>query len=190
VLSANKLLLSVILAVFIFVGPIFFKTTGVSRLLNSLAGIDYKTNSTFSTVNDRIPYWKMGYAIFKQNPVFGTGVGRYLLVLPDFMRYKTNLTIHNTNESACNLYIQIAAETGVFGVVIFIGILVIAAKKSVFALFSDNYTRSMAAIVFIAFLLLFFVGLHIQNVEVSMLFWLMASIVLAGAEKKHNPFCC
>lgn len=132
--------------------------------------------------SERIPYWETGVGIFKENALFGVGTGRYLLELPKYLK-SSGKSLHTPNESACNYYVQIIAEFGVIGAVIFgtfftfIIVSIIRTLKLNRLDFFYGTNFILAAAVIIMFPLLFW-GVHFQNIEVSMFFWTIVSKIM------------
>lgn len=65
-------------------------------------------NLTEGSNAQRIAIWKEALGFFKQNPLLGIGVGNYALE-------KNALADYRDPSNAHNLYLDIAAETGIFG---------------------------------------------------------------------------
>ncbi|OGZ33573.1 MAG: hypothetical protein A2Y98_01400 [Candidatus Portnoybacteria bacterium RBG_19FT_COMBO_36_7] len=56
----------------------------------------------------RLQIWKQSILVFLDNPVFGKGLGNYSRAVDPLAVYRNPITSHN-------LYLDIAAETGIFG---------------------------------------------------------------------------
>ncbi|MEK7124041.1 MAG: O-antigen ligase family protein [Patescibacteria group bacterium] len=65
-------------------------------------------NLTEGSNTQRIAIWKEAFGFFKQNPLFGIGIGNYALE-------KNILSGERDPSNAHNLYLDIAAETGILG---------------------------------------------------------------------------
>jgi len=127
-------------------------------------------------VAERVPYWMAGLGIIKEHPFAGVGVGRYLLVLPEFLRMHA-LTLHTPNESACNLFLQIWAETGLPGLLLFVWVM---ARSGITAWKSVRETEvfgSIAGMIVIVLIVLSLFGNHIAVPELAVLFWFCAAYV-------------
>ncbi|MFH1283566.1 MAG: O-antigen ligase family protein [bacterium] len=167
-----------IFALFILVLS-FTDNTGLKRIAETFYSENQREGFSYSFLyKDRLPYWKVGAYIFKENPLSGTGIGRYLLVLPDVLR-KGRFYLHTPNEGACNLYIQIAAEMGIFVFLIMVWILIKTAIKAVKNIKSKEFYTFVVSMLFIFMLLLFNIGNQIVNLEVSLLFWYLVAVIWA-----------
>jgi O-antigen ligase len=78
---------------------------------HATAGLDV------STASDRLELWKAGLDMVAQQPVFGVGPGNYPLFLPIYRTGADPLAAHSN-------YVQMAAETGVPGVVLYLALFV------------------------------------------------------------------
>lgn len=67
----------------------------------------------------RLETWQQSLAVIRQNPVLGTGLGNYSLAIKPSATYREPIYSHN-------LYLDIAAETGVVNALIFILLLLYA----------------------------------------------------------------
>jgi len=83
------------------------------------------TNRFLSTFNfnegsnvERLKNWTQGIEIFRDNLLFGTGIGNYSLAVDPTASYRSPIYAHN-------LYLDIAAEMGVFALVIWVILLAI-----------------------------------------------------------------
>jgi len=78
--------------------------------------LNIKTDYNITSERGRLAIWKNGYQIFLSNPITGVGVGCFPMVLGDF-REKKNLP--PIMQAAHNSYLEIAAETGIFGIIMY-----------------------------------------------------------------------
>lgn len=75
--------------------------------------IQYKTDNSF---NGRTSYWTVSLDIFKKNKLFGIGIGNFAVYFDTFYHKFGNLN----PSSAHNIYLQLLAEVGLFGFLLFI----------------------------------------------------------------------
>lgn len=85
--------------------------------------------------------WKLAEQTFTENPILGTGVGTFGFSLPSHTKAAGYLVSH-----AHNIYLQILAETGLFGFISFFGYIVLGMYVAyrVFRQSSCRQTRAMS----------------------------------------------
>lgn len=90
------------------------------------------------TTSGRLDEWRLALRVFSGHPVGGVGLGNYQVVEPSYATQTLNLTtvrqivtiplvVHNT-------YLQLAAELGVVGLVLFLSIVVVPLRLTFLAL--------------------------------------------------------
>lgn len=147
---------------------------------------------TFSELGDtdRFAIWQGAWAIIKENPILGKGLGTFMDYFP---QYTNGLGI----QYAHNCYLQIWAETGIFSLlsfIIFISLLLYSGIK-----FSKEDKLSNLSIVSISiscgifgFLIHSFFDNQFYSLQLQSLFWLMVGILLAtvnlNKEKTFDSF--
>lgn len=99
----------------------------------------------------RIYIWQESVKSIFKNPVLGVGIGNFPVVL------KENISATKAGASAHNLYLNIAAELGIFGFIIFIFILYEILKKA-WGVFKESHDTviklfSLTAFVYIIWIL-------------------------------------
>lgn len=83
-----------------------------------------------STLSRRYYFWEAGYKASLDSPLFGHGIGSYEPVMmrfrsPDYWLYKSeDLVPHAHNE-----FLQVTAETGVIGLILYCSILVVVVRE-------------------------------------------------------------
>ena len=83
-------------------------------------------NSADSSVNSRIPVYQAMLALIRDHPLLGVGLGSDAVrtaIADGGYYHSTTLFVHGHN-----LYLQIWAETGVFGLIAFLGTMFTAAR--------------------------------------------------------------
>lgn len=124
----------------------------------------------------------VAYQMFRDNPLFGVGVGNYPRLYQTYSR-PLGLDPRTEERQAHNLYLEVAAETGLFGLTVFLLILLAIFRGlwRAHAIFSRERNDEMAAAVamftfgFIGYLTaaMFIHGAYIRY------FWLLAGMALA-----------
>ena len=138
-------------------------------------------NPTDTSSTLRIALWESTIAMILDKPMFGTGWGAYWLVYPEYDFFLNNPAARIVH--AHNMYLHIAAEIGIPGLLVFLAIIYGHAKKALDIL---NHTNNR----WIAGLMLGIVaavlGLAVNgftdyimfNVQMSMLFWLLIAVII------------
>ncbi len=73
------------------------------------------------TLSERLDYWRTGHSMFLRSPIIGNGFNSFGLLYP---RYR--FPVAGEARSAHNNFLQILVETGVVGLLLFLGIWVLA----------------------------------------------------------------
>jgi len=114
----------------------FLKIFSIFVLLFSAIFIlrtDLKLSFNDSSIKERIFKWKVAFAIFKRNPVFGCGIGNVktnFALYQAKVREKFKIKLKGTSESKIhNDFFQILSELGIFGFVIFLYLLFVIFKN-------------------------------------------------------------
>ena len=76
------------------------------------SSFDLQDNSNLG----RIEIWRKSLEIFKENILLGVGIGNFSLHIDPQVFYRNSITAHNA-------YLDIAAETGIFGLLIWLGLI-------------------------------------------------------------------
>lgn len=102
---------------------LFFLIT--SALLTGLIfAFNYKTD--WSSISDRLIWWKAAISMFKDYPISGVGFGNYSALC---LTYRPEMSLNTMFTH--NSFLQILAETGVVGIIAFIAA-AYAVKRNVF----------------------------------------------------------
>jgi len=96
----KKALVLTVVVLTLFVA-IFFAQPILYRFFSSFSFLD---NSSL----DRLAIWQNSFKVFLSHPLFGVGLGNYPLEADPLASYRNPTTSHN-------LYLDILAETGIFG---------------------------------------------------------------------------
>ena len=124
---------------------------GITRIMSFISG---------DLINDgRFELYSQSLSLFGENPVFGNGIGSIF---------------HYLHSYSHNLFMDILAESGIFGLVLFIMVLVIFLKK-LFVLFRQGSLFRFLTYIFICGMTL---NLFSGYVWTNQLVWLPIAIVL------------
>lgn len=145
----------------------------LERLMSILNPTD--TSSTL-----RLALWESTIAMILDKPLFGIGWGAYWLVYPEydfFINDASTKIVH-----AHNMYLNIAAEIGIPGLMIFLGIIYshIRTAISMLSHSASGYISGLLlgiAAALIGLVVNGFTDYIMFNIQMSMLFWLISAVV-------------
>jgi len=128
---------------------------------------------SFASVSDRMVMWRNGWKIFMRHPVIGNGINtffkHYAEVREDQYKYKKGSYAHNC-------YLQMAADTGIVGLVSFMLAMGVFFVSSAFMIngMSDMFLRAVATGLLAAlfgFLVHSFFDTNLYSLNLAALFW-------------------
>jgi len=100
---------------------LFFLASNVINILETILPTVIEGSDTMGL---RYDLWTAAWRMFKEKPITGVGIGVYRWIVP---QYSQDLFyIRNRNIWVHNTYIQILAETGIVGFVLFMGMFITA----------------------------------------------------------------
>lgn len=129
----------------------------------------------------RISLWKESLAMIKDRPVFGHGLNTYARVAP---KYKTT---RQGGGYSHNSFLQMAAETGVLGLVSFLSVL-----AAFFRMGWVSFTRKRDLLVLgllsgiLAFLVHGFFDSHLYALQLAVLFWFMMGLTVVVVRMQQD----
>jgi hypothetical protein len=148
-----------------------------SKILNLAYNLKYAVQTRF--LNNRIPYWENAWNVFLHHPLVGCGFGSYLIQSPKYAKTLVlDLNVKSMNDNACNMYLQVAAEQGVVGLISFVALLFGALLRFLRSFRVEKHIFD--ASVFAAFMgvcVAFHVGSHLVSADGNVLFWMLLSIL-------------
>jgi O-antigen ligase len=97
------------IAGFIFLAAVFLLIFGWPVIARFSSSFDLAEGSN----SGRLLIWQDSWEVFKKSPVTGAGLGNYSLALNFASDYRNSLTSHN-------LYLDLLAELGVFGLLVWL----------------------------------------------------------------------
>lgn len=138
------------LMLILIMSSIFVGLAQPKKLKAGLEGLSPSAN-TFSsevangTVGLRLVMWRNSLLIFKDSPIFGTGMGDFkhdsILLLEKGLSYKNNFAVHSTN--AHNIYFMLLAEGGLVGLTLLLTVLFILPYRFVYGLWKKTSDKSV-----------------------------------------------
>ncbi|MEG6584022.1 O-antigen ligase family protein [Dendrosporobacter sp. 1207_IL3150] len=138
-------------------------------------------NPTDTSSTLRMALWESTIAMISDKPLLGIGWGAYWLVYPqyDFFIQDAKTTIFHAH----NMYLNIAAEIGIPGLMVFLAIMY-GHIKTALTIFDDTNERWLAGL--LLGLVSALIGLAVSgftdfimfNIQMSMLFWLFNALII------------
>lgn len=104
----------------------FVVAPGVASRLESI------TNVTGGTAGFRMRLWQIALGIIREHPLLGIGIGNYYNVFTEYIFRHPALSVGWVIYGAHNSYLTIWAETGVFGILSFIAIILISIRYGLY----------------------------------------------------------
>jgi len=132
--------------------------------------------SSEESFSQRLESGKIAFQLIKQNPFLGVGINNFIVYLPKFQQGRTLWL-----QPAHNIYLLVAAETGVVGLLIFFWFLFLTFKK---LLYSYNPIFLYA---YISILLLgFFDHYWLTLQQTQFLFTMVLGLIWGNKDSKIN----
>lgn len=146
-------------------------------------------NPTDTSSTLRLALWESTIAMISDNPFLGIGWGAYWLVYPeyDFFLQDAETKIFHAH----NMYLNIAAEIGIPGLIVFLAVMAGHVRKALIAAQSPNQwvaglmlgiVTAMAGLAVNGF-----TDYILFNIQLSMLFWLLNACIVCVGETRHYP---
>jgi uncharacterized protein YebE (UPF0316 family) len=159
VLRVGWTILIVGLCVALFVG-----LASEERLAANMSRI-VMTSETYSvsTLSGRTDIWAAGYDVFVRHPFVGVGSGAFRVAVAD--QFGADLPAHN-------LFIQVAVETGIVGLLLLAGVLAASVVPSL----RRGNTVGLNAILFLVAMVM----AGVANVQANKAFWLVLTLLAVG----------
>lgn len=120
------------------------------RLKSGLEGLSLDANTFTSefakgTAGVRLVMWRNSLLIFKDSPIFGTGMGDFMhdsiILLEEGLSYKNGFAVHSTN--AHNIYFMLLAEGGLVGLSLLVLAFFILPYRFVYVLWKETSDKSL-----------------------------------------------
>lgn len=132
------------------------------------------------SINTRLILWKAGLRMMWTEPFFGIGLGRYFYVIHDYAAAFLD-SIWRPRENAHNYFVQILAELGIPGLLLFLAVLAGSLRQA----WSDSRTSRLVATGIVAFLLTCLTGHPFLVPQVTYPFWI--ALALAATSGHAGP---
>jgi O-antigen ligase len=125
----------------------------------------------------RFAIWKGAWGMIKGHPFLGVGLGTFMA---NFSRFTKGLGV----QYAHNCFLQIWAETGVFALVSFIGFISLVLWEGIttFRRTQDGIVLGLICAIFASLVHSFF-DTHLYSLQLAVLFWFLAGMLVVGCRK-------
>lgn len=141
--------------------------------------------------NYRYILWERAYQMGKDYLITGVGVGAYIIELPDY-HWRYNRGFLQVDYSG-NYYLQLFAELGLPGLILFLYLFYLIIKKSLLFLNNNDRRFSSSKVLllglftsFLSMILIFIFGPHTNNIEIQFTFYLIISLILLTPNFKNS----
>jgi len=127
----------------------------------------------------RFNVWNGAYGMIKDHPLLGMGIGTFM---SNFSKYTMGLGV----QYAHNCYLQIWAETGIFALLSFFGFVIAILSLGIknFIKTHDYIALGLSCAIF-GFLVHSFFDNHLYSLQLAVLFWFLAGMLIASNKKKE-----
>jgi len=177
-----------LLAIFlIFPQPIKAKVTAIGRItIKSNETINARVKSTLKTKEGSTPMrfylWKESLRIIRDYPLTGCGLNTYSIVAKYYKSFEGGGGYPH------NSYLQMAAETGIPGLISFIWILIELFKAGFMALAKRKNPLLLGLLSgILAFLVQAFFDTHLYSLQLVILFWFVMGLTMAVIKIEADP---
>lgn len=173
-----------IYGVLVFLIALFVTWIYADNVLSILRSILPAMQEGSDTIGLRYGLWRAAVRMWVDNPIFGVGIGQYTQQLPFYG--KDLLPSYRLGLGAHNMYIQVLAETGIIGLILFITFL----GKALYALWraanDPQNERAVLAQTWFIVLLIMLIGGMTKHDHFDKLVWLSAGIGLSSFWKANR----
>jgi O-antigen ligase len=132
------------------------------------------------SAESRIPQFKVAYYIIKNNPIVGVGINNYTEVMHDYDITDEGLE-SITPHAVHNIFLQIASETGIFGLAIFLWLISAIIFESMAYIISNKGLMTYTVIGMVAGIIAFLVHGMVDSASLGnkllMFIWFYAGMI-------------
>ena len=135
----------------------------------------------FSSLQDRGYMWRISWKVFTEHPVIGNGLNMFF---SKFKEYRTDMYKNERGSYAHNGFLQIAAEIGALGLLVFLWLLGTAFRSAFLYirksndLFYKTFALGLSGGIF-AFLVHSFFDTNLQSLPLVSLFWFSLALLMS-----------
>lgn len=181
---------------------IYNQTTLYKRISENIKALT-KPKGLEAISRGRWRLWKGAATMIRKDPLHGVGLGAFTVEIPNY--YFTDqiapvmpFSYYNVKkpemywvDTAGNFYIQIAAESGLFGLLLFLWIFFLFLKRIHFRLFRqpistkwDIFSLGVSTGILVV-LLIFLFGTHTINFEIQLTLWLLTALLVVNTRNSR-----
>jgi O-antigen ligase len=131
----------------------------------------------YDSLGIRGTLWQVGTEIWLDNPITGIGVGNYPLVAPEYAATRLRVNLEALN--AHNVYIQLLAETGTIGFLLYVGVLVLTVRELWRALRDPNPQVASLAWTWFIVVIMILVGALTKQETYDKMLWMVVGISIS-----------
>lgn len=178
-----RIFLGLTLVIMLAFGIIFVKyQKGAESLLLRLEA------SPDRSVSDRTWAYEAGLEMVKSNPLFGVGIGQYVVRYPDFKPYEASWTAKGERVpmTAHNLVLEITSELGILGLTLFFIFLYLFSKRIKKLASSNEPTVRAISLGLGCGLLAFFIQAQFNNQLYMEIAWIASGLLLGVGTLKSD----
>lgn len=146
-------------------------------------------NPTDTSSTLRLALWESTFAMIMDKPLLGIGWGAYWMVYPayDFFLNNADIKIFHAH----NMYLNIAAEIGVPGLLVFLSVMYGHARLALSMISEkvEDWSLGLMLGVFAAIVGMIINGFTdyvMFNIQLSMLYWLLNGLIVIVWQQKHQ----
>jgi hypothetical protein len=168
------------LAVLVVCSLVFCATVFYPQFLERGGVVSYGTTNN-EAITDRLLYQKVALEMIKKEPLSGVGYQNFVMAMDEYSPVPLKPYQH---QPVHNIYLLIAAETGILGLLAFLLLIFLVVKSA----FVNSLTplRIAALAAFIGFLFIGFFDHYLLTIQQGrLMFFLVAGILVAG-DFAHN----
>lgn len=152
-------------------------------------------DTTGGTAGFRRRLWTIAFGIISEHPLLGIGIGNYYDVFTEYIFRHPELSVGWVIYGAHNSYLTLWAETGIFGILSFIAIILVSIKYGLYlarAKAGDKYLAWINSAIFaglIGFALNGLTSNSFHHPQGAVFFWFLLGLQVAidGLQPKDSP---
>jgi O-antigen ligase len=130
------------------------------------------------SLRTRLVLWRAGVSMMTTSPVFGVGLGGFYVLSHDYAPAMLETTLWRPHENAHNYFVQVLAELGIPGLLLFVAVIGLALREPWRRTGLRDPSRAWAAGIF-AFLLTALAGHPFLVPDAAYPFWIALAVVAA-----------
>jgi len=166
------------------------KRVAVPSVARTLQTLNWQQYSTM--LESREIYWRIAYAVWKQSPIVGIGLGRFIDA-QSAVAAQLGIDIGNWRDNANNFYLQVLAEQGLLGLLILVSVLAffaraigryprVAVTSHTMNSVDESWFRLLNCSALVVVLIALITGPHIKFTEVQFVLFIFLGGAVASSK--------